>query len=96
MDGEFTAKDFRTWRFSVLFLEELMKACKKEDKITLKGLLETVSEKSGNTPSVLQESYVHPMLIDKAKSEDCTDLDEDFEAQPNLLKAETIFLNLIR
>jgi len=95
MGDHFSAKDFRTWRFSVLFLEALMRECKKTDKVVLKNILEDVSKQSGNTPSVLQSSYVHPVLIQKAKDEDCKNLSDDFESKPNLLKAESIFLSLI-
>ena len=70
MDNRFSAKDFRTWRFSCYFMAELMKCANADTQSSLKSILETVSEKSGNTPSILQSSYIHPGLIQIAKSND--------------------------
>ena len=64
MGAEFTAKHFRTWGASVLAFKALAGA--KRD-ISLKTMLETVTEALGNTPAIARNSYVHPRLIDLAK-----------------------------
>lgn len=59
-----TAKDFRTWNACALFLEEALKHCGEGTKFELRPVLKTVSSALGNTPAILQKSYVHPDLID--------------------------------
>jgi DNA topoisomerase-1 len=65
MGQDFTAKNFRTWGASVLAFEALAGA--KRD-ISLKTMLEPVTEALGNTPAIARKSYVHPRLIDLAKN----------------------------
>ncbi len=60
MGGDFTAKHFRTWGASAIAFETLAHA--KRD-ISLKALLEPVTERLGNTPAIARKSYVHPALI---------------------------------
>ncbi|KQN25216.1 DNA topoisomerase [Sphingomonas sp. Leaf33] len=67
MAGEFTAKHFRTWGASVLAFEALVGADK---DIGIKTMLEPVTDALGNTPAIARKSYVHPMLVDLAKSGD--------------------------
>ncbi|WP_188054426.1 DNA topoisomerase IB [Sphingosinithalassobacter sp. CS137] len=64
MGEEFTAKHFRTWGASVLAFEALAKA---EQPISLKTMLEPVTEALGNTPAIARKSYVHPRLVGLAK-----------------------------
>ncbi|MDO7842485.1 DNA topoisomerase IB [Sphingomonas immobilis] len=63
--GDYTAKHFRTWGASVLAYEALKTA---DHDIGLKAMLEPVAEALGNTPAISRKSYVHPLLIDLAKS----------------------------
>ena len=65
MKADFTAKHFRTWGASVIAFRVLFDTM---GKVTLKQMLETVSDELGNTPSIARKSYVHPALIDLAKS----------------------------
>lgn len=60
MGADFTAKHFRTWSASVLAFEAL--AAAKHD-ISLKTMLEPVTEALGNTPAIARKSYVHPALL---------------------------------
>ena len=57
---DFTAKNFRTWAASVTAFEALASA---EKDISLKTLLEPVTQKLGNTAAIARKSYVHPTLI---------------------------------
>lgn len=57
-----TAKDFRTWTACVLFAEAAM--AQADGAFHLKPILKEVSSHLGNTPAILQKSYVHPNLID--------------------------------
>ena len=57
---DFTAKHFRTWAASVTAYETLAEA---EHDLSLKAMLEPVTEKLGNTPAIARKSYVHPRLI---------------------------------
>jgi len=60
MGEDFTAKHFRTWRASALAFGLLAEA---REKLTLKALLEQVSEHLGNTPAIARKSYVHPAVL---------------------------------
>ena len=63
--GDYTAKHFRTWGASVLAYAALKAA---DHDVGLKTMLEPVAEALGNTPAISRKSYVHPLLIDLAKS----------------------------
>ena len=65
MGDAFTAKHFRTWGASVIAYSTLAGA--KRD-ISLKTMLEPVTEALGNTPAIARKSYVHPRLIDLVKN----------------------------
>ena len=65
MRADFTAKHFRTWGASVIAFRVLFDT---KGRVTLKDMLAVVSEELGNTPSIARKSYVHPALIDLAKS----------------------------
>jgi len=60
MGEHFTAKNFRTWHASVLAYKTLAEA---DGAMTLKALMEEVSEKLGNTPTIARKSYVHPAVV---------------------------------
>jgi DNA topoisomerase I len=66
--GDFTAKDFRTWIGTVGCAEALLAAGSglepKERKNTLLAAIETVSQRLGNTPSVCRKAYIHPGVIE--------------------------------
>mgnify|MGYP001618248729 CR=1 FL=1 len=62
--GDFTAKHFRTWAASVTAFEALADAT---DDLSLKAMLEPVTERLGNTPTIARKSYVHPWLVDLTK-----------------------------
>jgi DNA topoisomerase-1 len=63
----FTAKDFRTWRGTVLAATTL--ACraefktKKEAKKNLLDAITSVAQHLGNTPAICRKCYIHPYII---------------------------------
>ena len=63
--ADFTAKHFRTWGASVLAFEALATARR---DISLKTMLEPVTDALGNTPAIARNSYVHPQLIELTKN----------------------------
>ena len=65
--GEFTAKNFRTWGASVIAFEQMLEA-EENRRVSLKTVLEPVAEALGNTPAISRKSYVHPKLIDAART----------------------------
>jgi DNA topoisomerase-1 len=65
MRADFTAKHFRTWGASVIAYRVLFDTL---GQVTLRQMLEVVADELGNTPSIARKSYVHPALIDLAKS----------------------------
>lgn len=65
MGEDFTAKDFRTWRASVLAFEYLVEA---GEGPRLKGMLEHVAEHLCNTPAIARKSYIHPALVELART----------------------------
>jgi len=64
MGEDYSAKHFRTWGASVLAFEALASA---DHDISLKTMLEPVTEALGNTPAIARKSYVHPALIEAVK-----------------------------
>ena len=69
MGEDFSAKHFRTWRASVIAFKQLVKA---KGALSLKSMLESVSEQLGNTPAIVRKSYVHPDLIALCKEDEQT------------------------
>jgi DNA topoisomerase I len=67
-EGEYTAKDFRTWAGTVLAADELRRCegCENQRvmKRTVTRAIENVSQRLGNTPSVCRKAYVHPAIVD--------------------------------
>ena len=95
MGESFSAKDFRTWRFSAYFLEEALKLARKDDKPTLTAVLDNVAEKSGNTPAILKSSYVHPGLLDSVKTQHLDRFKNEKESASGLRKGENLLYNYI-
>jgi DNA topoisomerase-1 len=60
MGEHFTAKNFRTWHASVIAFEMLAKA---KGQLSIRELMEEVSERLGNTPAIARKSYVHPAVV---------------------------------
>lgn len=65
MGEGFTAKHFRTWAASTLGFTMLVA----EPDLSLKAMLEQVSQCLGNTPAIARKSYVHPAVIAAARGE---------------------------
>ena len=61
MGEEFSAKNFRTWHASVLGFAKLAQC---PERPPMRALLDEVSGKLGNTPTVARNSYIHPVIID--------------------------------
>lgn len=65
--AEFTAKDFRTWAGSLqalLCFRSLKEPAKKTDiRKNIITVLDTVSNKLGNTRTICKKYYIHPYLI---------------------------------
>ena len=91
----FSAKDFRTWRFNCLFIEKAIRLSQQTDKLTLKAVLEAVAEYSGNTPSILKSSYIHPGLIRLVKEDELSLLDLEPEGPAGLRKTEKTLLSYL-
>jgi DNA topoisomerase IB len=64
---EFTAKDFRTWRGTVIAAHALAlsdASTKTARKRSVAGAMREVSDHLGNTPAVARSSYVDPRVVD--------------------------------
>lgn len=72
--GDFTAKDFRTWRGSVvaaLTLAELATPnCEKERRAGINLALEAAARVLGNTVAICRKCYVHPDVLEAFESGD--------------------------
>jgi DNA topoisomerase IB len=69
LDGEFTAKDFRTWNATVLMAQALAVAqhAPDGDRARRQAIRRGVAEVAtylGNTPAVARRSYIDPAVID--------------------------------
>ena len=66
-DGDFTAKDFRTWNGTVLAMRYL-RVCEAPSSATagkrsVSGAIKDVARELGNTPAVARKAYVHPVVL---------------------------------
>ncbi len=93
--GDFTAKDFRTWWGSVLAMEAYSlwpkPETKAEGKRATKFVLEVVSSRLGNTPTVCRKSYIHPAVFEAYETGNirpCDDANDEChsQAEAGLLK----------
>lgn len=67
MDGEFSAKDFRTWAGSLLCAGALARAAARGEAPTKRLVAEAVREASDalhNTPAVARASYIAPRILE--------------------------------
>ena len=95
--GDFTAKHFRTWGASVIFLKQML-AKAEEKRLSLQTALEPVAEALGNTAAISRKSYVHPALI-SALQEDPRDPLNGFTSpapRRRLSNTESAFLAFLR
>ena len=86
-DGEFTAKDFRTWSATVLAAVALavssgVSSSKTARKRAIARAMKEVADYLGNTPTVARSSYVDPRVVDRYLGgvtilEALTGMDED-------------------
>jgi DNA topoisomerase-1 len=64
---DYTAKDFRTWAGTVLAAMALRECeaanSKAAAKRVVRGAIEAVAERLGNTPAVCRKCYVHPEVV---------------------------------
>lgn len=67
-NGQFTAKDFRTWSGTVTAAQALLKAGGKGE-VNIKAAIQAASEKLGNTPSIAEKSYIHPAVLEEYRKE---------------------------
>lgn len=58
-----SAKDFRTWKGTLLAYDQMLWALRQSEPPPLKAIIEVVAEALGNTPAVAQASYIHPDLL---------------------------------
>lgn len=65
--GDFTAKHFRTWGASVIAFDALLEAGE-DHKVSVNTMIEPVAEALGNTVAISRKSYVHPALVEAAKT----------------------------
>lgn len=65
MGEGFTAKHFRTWAASTMGYTMLVG----NPGLSLRAMLDEVSQCLGNTPAIARKSYVHPLVIAAAKGE---------------------------
>ena len=67
--ASYTAKDFRTWRGTVIASTELCAIFEKEDRsheeraTIINDVIDRVAEELGNTPTVCREHYIHPSVL---------------------------------
>ena len=66
MNGDFTAKHFRTWSASAIAFEQMLEKAENA-RITVRTVVEPVAEALGNTPAISRKSYVHPDLLNAVK-----------------------------
>jgi DNA topoisomerase-1 len=99
-DGDFTAKDFRTWEATMSCALELAAVeveAKGEAKTVVTEAIKRVAEKLGNTPAVCKKSYIHPGVIAEFIENGALKLvqKEASRAQHALTKHEVAVIDLV-
>lgn len=72
-DGDFTAKDFRTWNATALFAVALSARARSARSKTgrmaaVRSAVRDVSSYLGNTPAVCRSSYIDPRVLDRFRA----------------------------
>ncbi|MEO6848322.1 MAG: DNA topoisomerase IB, partial [Chthoniobacterales bacterium] len=66
-DGNFTAKDFRTWAGTVLAARALQEnegfSSVTEAKRNIVSVIDAVAKMLGNTPAICRRCYIHPVIF---------------------------------
>ncbi|HLX90630.1 MAG TPA: hypothetical protein VKR32_03050 [Puia sp.] len=104
-EGDFTAKDFRTWAGTVqamiAFKELGMAESETETKRKIAEVYKIVSKQLGNTANVCKKYYVHPAVINMYESRGLEkylsqlDAPEADEEQPGLTREEKVVMKLL-
>lgn len=103
-EGEFTAKDFRTWCGSVAALNAIKESgsfeTQKEAKQKIVEVLDKVSQQLGNTRTVCKKYYVHPTLLELYEKGEMDKWLADIkpivkEETAELLAEEKVFMNIL-
>jgi DNA topoisomerase-1 len=63
MQGDFTAKDFRTWSATVVAADALLAASDPPGADLSAAVVAAAAAELGNTPAVCRKSYVHPAVL---------------------------------
>ncbi|MCY1341802.1 hypothetical protein D9M68_456790 [compost metagenome] len=67
IDGDFTAKDYRTWAGSALALEGLRQAARNtaaSPSQQVKEVVGQVAQRLGNSPAICRKCYIHPAIVE--------------------------------
>jgi DNA topoisomerase-1 len=105
-DGNFTAKDLRTWSGTVqalLAFKELgISETQTQTKRNVVAALDMVASALGNTRTVCKKYYVHPLIISLYETQSIEkylksldDLEED-DNKTGLTKEEKVLMNLLK
>jgi DNA topoisomerase IB len=75
--GEFTAKDFRTWRATVVAAQALARGgvvrSESGARRAIKAAMQEVADVLGNTPAIARSSYVDPRVLDHYRAAETID-----------------------
>jgi DNA topoisomerase IB len=91
---EHSAKDFRTWRATVLAAALLSGSDGPNPKRTVARVVREVAEHMGNTPAVCRSAYIDPRVLDRfldaGESLELGDIDLDTDAFTDDVEAEVL------
>ena len=77
--GEFTAKDFRTWRGTVVAASSLARSGPRVTETSMRRAISEamnqVADVLGNTPSIARSAYVDPRVVDRYRAGQLIDRD---------------------
>ncbi|MBA2762721.1 MAG: DNA topoisomerase IB [Segetibacter sp.] len=105
-EGDFTAKDFRTWSGTVqalvAFKELGLSDTQAETKKNIVAALDVVSSLLGNTRTVCKKYYVHPLVISLYESKGLQKYSSQLEQletddnKSDLTKEEKVLMNILK
>jgi DNA topoisomerase-1 len=102
--GDFSAKDFRTWAATVLAVSSLLQlepaSSPTATKKNISQAIKKVAQRLGNTPTVCRASYVHPEVLESYRDGSlaslASKLDDEEPEEPALSTNEKQVLRFLR
>jgi DNA topoisomerase-1 len=91
-----SAKDFRTWGGTVVVTEHLARSSEPpDDDAVLLAAIDAAAEALGNSRTVCRASYVHPGVVEAARTGRLQEIWSESRARAQLRRGEVALLTVL-